>query len=1365
MPSDLGQFLKGEEYDSPGLDPSQGLAGESDLARVLQGDMSSALDPGDVLAVGGNTSSAGFLTSFWSALAPEFIGREPSSAVQAYRRRHSGRGTASHLAGSILPFAIPIFWKGALGLKLAARLPGLARAVTWAEAAHHPVRAAAVKEAARFAPLELARIGGSAVAGDPREGVAERAWSTTKHAALDLSLFAGFGGAVGLLRHARPFPRDLVEGEALVQEAIPGYNLRWSPQQKLRTLLALKTGGDKEVLTRLAGVPDTVAAGLAKTIRKQEPHHRIAYVKSIAFGAMDEVSGKAAATALSRRFALGVTPGSRTSLFRVGKGGVKDRATLEALEELAELPNDWEAFAMFPRFVELLTDNAAKGFRNTILRNMQRVDSKWYVAQQDNGLYVLAKKIRGRSLPPKEGAAGLAEAKVGRAGDKFVLLQTDNPGVFMPHAERFAESLNLNAYKMADKFAYDAMKAQVPVLKQMDDIKRMMQSAELVGTEPGKRAVQLMSKLSPTQEALFAESRGLGRFFTKRMKEFVAPAMFQFSDSPRAQMIYQAMRTMFNSSMARTSVEFFGSEGAPKSRTLVGQVFEVRERIGGIDRLISKLTKEGLADVNEAVVGNLPIREARALKMDATAIRLLEKLDQVDKKKVRELKSLFQHVEEPGFEPLQAHYMVSRSWTGAHRVKIMNESGKVVAMGSGRSSKTAKQNAEAIIKSALEDDGVKLHADLTKTEVWGRDRDLKESFDMVFNTDASKAANKARVKLLKTREPGRFEEEGRKGILGFREDLNKKELKEMVYNHLLESNRYMAGRAVGLGMADDMARLRGEFPKLHKQLDDRFHRMMGEAGEFDRAVTRAVDSVLAPFVGPNSASRIVRVTNRGLFTLTLGMGDLGFVALNALTPIQTAMPEVAFLLSAPPARLAKYYSSFLVMGPERVHVVNHITPMKLMAQAMRDMGKPGDELRAAFTKAQDDMIISPRFIEAFVGETSEAVSGFKEVLKGNQNISNYILSLSEFLPGKSEEFSRGFAFTLGHNVGRDFFGLKGKALYKFASEFTGRTMYNYGTGDRAKVITGSIGTLFGLFKNWSMHYMANFMVYSGEGFLRGNWKPLLWQNAGTFGLAGVGAVPGYGMANSVSKALSDETLMEHMYQLFGYAEPAAGEFVTDRGSDAFFYGLPALFGVTLQGRAAPPGAELIRDVNMFFSMAVVDRMTHFSRTIGAAVDHAKNTGRHPLDSRKITDEFARAVAPRTLYRFIQTSADRGVRSLSTGNMLISPISIPERVFFTFGATPTEIDKAFVINDELFQDQAAARERIASYGSAIAEARFRKDYRGAMRMLLDAMLEGLPVDSVEKSADARESKMDEPLMERQFEDLQVRALSRTLRVGR
>jgi hypothetical protein len=437
----------------------------------------------------------------------------------------------------------------------------------------------------------------------------------------------------------------------------------------------------------------------------------------------------------------------------------------------------------------------------------------------------------------------------------------------------------------------------------------------------------------------------------------------------------------------------------------------------------------------------------------------------------------------------------------------------------------------------------------------------------------------------------------------------------------------------------------------------------------------------------------------------------------------------------------------------------------MMREAFRDMGNPSDELRAAFTKAQAEMIISPRFIEAFVGESSEAVSSFKKVLAGEQGFINFVMRLSEFGPAKSEEFSRGLAFVMGNNVGRDFFGLEGKALYKFASEFVGRTMYNYGVGDRPKVITGTLGTLFGLFKNWTMHYMANFMVYTGEGVMRGNWKPLLWQNAGTSALAGIGAVPGYGMAESMSQLFTDETLMENMYQLFGYAKPVVGQFATERLTDGFFYGLPGLLGVTIQGRAAPPGAEIIRDVNMFFSTMLWDRAIHAHRTVVEALDSSEATGLHPLRSRRVTDEFVRAFFPRTMYRGIQTAAGMGVRSLSTGNMLISPITIPERVSFVLGITPTDIDKTFFINDELFKDAEKMRNRISQYGNAIAEARVRGDFRGALRLEADAYLEGIPTDSVEKSANAFETKMVEPLLERQFKDAAVDARRRVLGVGR
>lgn len=1353
-----------DSWTPPGIDPRESAAevqAVTDYFEALKaaGGYNAVMlqeDPVEIL--GGETEAGNILTSFLSALGPEFIGMDTPGSVEAYRQQNPVRGFVSQGAGMLAPFLVPMAGGGALGVRLAAKIPGLAKAVKFAEMAEHPIRAAAVKEAVQFAPLELARVGAGTVAGiatdDPGAGL-----RVAKHAALDLAIIGGFGAGIGVLRGARPWPRDVVEGEALLQEAIPSFRLDWSAQEKLRALVAFAAEAPAEAKAKVGEKTlDTALKALMQRVRVQEPGYRQAYVKSISFGAVEGAKGKNAAQALGYRFQLGGETGSTSRSFTIGERGFPNRVLMEEAEKLAGLPKDWEAYALYPRFVSARSDQGGKALRKSLVNNMQRVDSKWYIAQQENGLYVLAKRLRGRAMPLQ---AKRGEAAVGREGDQFLLLQTDRPDVFMPNAERFAQALNKPALREAGKQEYNAAWKSIPAAKQFDELERIAPagSAPLPGIEPGKVAAAIAERMTPEARLAFQKAHGLARFFSKRMKEYFGPALHQFSDSPRFQIMYQKARTMFNLSVVKSNTEFFGPHAPSQSRHLFGQLFEKRISEGSLDDLISKLTPQGLRDVNEAITANIPVKDA-AEWASADALKLLQKLQTTDQAMIPQMKATFELVEAAGFEPLQAHYMVSRSWQGAHRVPLTDAEGKIRAIASGKDRSLAKAEADALIER-LGEQGIKLKYEPKNIEMWSREEDLRQLLKVDLGHATSQAAIKARTDLMKAKDLGRFEQ--RKGVLGYRSELNKGELKKMVYGHLLESNRYMTQQVVYKGLGDEFLLGKAEFPELANQLSYRIGRMAGEASEFDRDLRQFVDKNLAPFIGPNVASRTVRATNRGLFTLTLGMGDMGFVALNAMTPIQTALPELAFLMTAAPERLAKYYTSSLVMGERQLHTVRHVSPGKMLREAMRDMGKPGEELRAAFTRAQNEMVISPRFIEAFVGESSQTVMSLRKTLKGEQGFYDFIMRASEYGPAKSEEFSRGLAFVMGHNVGRDFFGLQGKQLYRFASEFVGRTMYNYGTGDRPKIITGTIGTLFGLFKNWTMHYMANYMVYAGEGLLRGNWKPLLWQNAGTFGIAGLGALPGYGVANAMSKAFSDQTLMEHTYELFNHLEPGIGETATDIASDVFFNGAPALLGVTLQGRAAPPGAEVVRDVNMLYSTMLWDRAVHARQFVGEALDYAANIGRHPLDSRKVTNEFYRAFTPRTMYRFIQTAADRGLRSLSTDNMLISPVSIPDRFKFVFGLTPVDIDKAFVINDELFKRQSSRRERISAYGSAIAESRRKGEYLEAIRLHKDAMLEGLEIDSVEKSANARETKLKEPLSDRQFKSYQQRALSRSLRV--
>ena len=128
-------------------------------------------------------------------------------------------------------------------------------------------------------------------------------------------------------------------------------------------------------------------------------------------------------------------------------------------------------------------------------------------------------------------------------------------------------------------------------------------------------------------------------------------------------------------------------------------------------------------------------------------------------------------------------------------------------------------------------------------------------------------------------------------------------------------------------------------------------------------------------------------------------------------------------------------------------------------------------------------------------------------------------------------------------------------------------MYNYSAADRPRVFTGPLGTVFGQFKNWSAHYIANMLEYAGEGFNHNNWSPLVWQMAGTTAIGGVSATALYPMAETVNGWISDKSLMENIYTRMG---GGSGDAMGGNLADGVFMGLPMFAGLSLSGSAADP---------------------------------------------------------------------------------------------------------------------------------------------------------------------------------------------------
>jgi hypothetical protein len=683
-------------------------------------------------------------------------------------------------------------------------------------------------------------------------------------------------------------------------------------------------------------------------------------------------------------------------------------------------------------------------------------------------------------------------------------------------------------------------------------------------------------------------------------------------------------------------------------------------------------------------------------------------------------------------------------------VPIADEGGKLVFVAAGRNKAAAEAQAKQVVEQ-MNKEGTGVRA-LDEAKLYDFDQDVALASQVrVGSPEYMTAASLVNQLKQQARKPQTFKK--RSGVGGFKDEFTKEELIDRLNAHLTQRTRYIAELSVNKQLGDELAKLAVEDPKLYNELVGRLNSLAGKQGEMAKRQNQIVDKVLSPVLGKNSADKVVHVANQTMHHLMLGMGNIAFPLVNAMTFMQTVLPKVAFTMTASKPELLRHYTFYPMAGADLRPKggVGVLDMLKLMRQSFREMGKPDASFRAQFERAVRDGVVDPRFIEEALGENSRNVTKFRDVLKGEEGFSKYLLELSNFLPGQSEKFARGHAFTVGHMMGRDFFDLKDDQLFRFAKEFTEQTMFNYGVADRARVMTAPLGSMFGLFKNWQAHYIASFLDYAGGVGDAGNRNALYWMMGGTWASGGITALPFYGAANALSKWATDESLMTHVYNAMGGADD---ESMTGGLGDAVFFGLPSFLGLTLSSQVAGPLADPARDASMLFSFVHLDRMMALGKAVGAAIDQASVTGQHPLDSDYVRDQFVRTFAPKNITRAVSLTEDMGIRSLNTGNKIIGNLNTAEQLMYTLGLMPRRVALAHQVNEELWQKQEDRKTMVTELGRAWEEAEREKDWDTLWKLQRTAMTRGVDLSSVIKSAKTRERNRREPTMERQFDPVEV-----------
>jgi hypothetical protein len=1218
-------------------------------------------------------------TTVWSV--PELFGVEPPKYVREFQQDYPLSGFGASMAGSSVPYLG--WYKASKNIK---KFDDFIEGIGNINKA--PILSTGLREAARFAPFEASRVLGNQLIGDKSFG------EMIGSAAINEALMFGAGSLVGALRAAG-------KRQKTAAEYIKDLNTYDPPQLQLRFLEQNRATRLPEELPSI----DSYSAGLRDIVRSERApdFNYVSPLEGVDRDAkrlnwlFDAEEGLSTQKAVVRRKFVNAQDHFRS-----------DIDWQNAMGQFGVNPIDMERFAQYPRLIEARSDRAAKIVQKSVHDTLAPIGDGWFMGkEQSDGLFVMAKSI---PTATKE------------VPNRWMVFKTDSPDYFNQAGAQWGSTIvKANAWARREA---DAITDAGPVVKQLDEFMEQvpLENYTLVEQAQGKglSTFKTLAKMSGMEKLGLHDSEAVARvrdFF----KRYFTPTLYQTRGSPRATYIIGASRAVVEGAEDLAQRMMHGTFDVEQSRSLISQAMASAKpgKSGGLRAQIDELTDDEIQQIAQIFREAPPVESLPAIfstgKLTPNAYSVAQELYRLSGQLADDIIKTEKAFGLNMFRKKNNNMLIPREWEGELGIAVRDKANKLRGVAVGYNNRDAERNLATMLSR---------HPEWTAAERFNRSdgrlpRDVANLFSSSFYNP-------------------------RTDIEGFKwnyENFTRKELIDAVEAAIKSRTQRQANLAIEYKLKGQVDQLAIEDPRMYRIVQERINDLRREQRPLAKIQNALADKILAPVIGNNSASKIAAWTNMGMWHFELGGFRLGYILLNALTPIQTVLPEIAFTLNSSPAKLGNYYSFFAGMGSKGpVGTLGVLSPLKLMAATIRDMRKPDDVLTALFQRAVNDRVIDPRVVEDYIGESAAKVTDLKRAISGGGQFVDWLRAVSEFLPAQSERFSRAYAFSAGTKLAREFFGVTDRdTIYRFARQFTTRTMYQYGQADRAAVMTTPAGGVFGLFKNWMMHYMITMLEYTGEGVKHGNWSPLLWQQAATWGLGGLAASPIYALANQFNDFASDQTLMENAYEAMG-----------QEGADSLFYGLPHVLGnISLTSQVSSPLSNPMRDAQMIFSIVHYDRMKYASMAFGQMMDQWNATGQHPGYSESVRDLMVRAFAPKTIYRLIQSVQEDGIQSLSTGYSIMPNASAYDRLLFASGMNPTEIERQYAVADMLYRDRDRRRSLVAAAGEAYKDAMLRKDSKEMWFILRGALKQGLDPNSILQSAAQRYQNEYTPMLDRTF----------------
>ena len=1207
--------------------------------------------------------------------------------VQEWKNENPLISAAGEFAGFIPAFGA--YNKAMKGTKWIERANALASAE---KMAMNPFLTAAKKEMMTYAPFEIGRQGiKNAVQLVDPEDFGEVDWGRTAGETIfDVGTAGLLGGTLGKIASAGK--------KAKAVEALRDIDVADPWQYQLRKVHEKMVGADPVTLGELQkSAWDYEKKILREKARKPIGDPDLDWANQVFNG----------------------TPSSPARMMTIGDGGFEKSSKLDKIIEAAGLQEGWIENVQYPRFLDA-SGRTGKALDHKLQDRLNPVGNGWWMKTEKDGLTVIGKRL-------DEG--------------KWFVAKTDRPGFFNPAGEALTKEVERTAWIDASQIIKAPLDKENPLTMTMQF--EALTKPGVAGLAADDNSIAgVAKKVVERAGGKFVEDikdNQLVNNVKDMIKDYIYPTVFQFKNSPLARNIFARAQYTRDVFLRKAQEGLFGKINT-KGKNVLNLSWKGMARTdkNSLANKIIQFAKDNSEDkwnnFLEVLYGSHSYNEVVASadwrrKLGADGLDVLKQLNEWDKAKNQ---SYLDIVKALGFDESKMyafrndHYGLSHTWKGSIRQAILDERGNLIHIVSGDNKKGVQKLAEGVMAEAKQ-----AGRDWHLGHWWTKNRDLDiKSQSIMKASDYELAEELTQNYLAKNPELGsagffKF----RAGIGGYTKAQSAEDLIKSLQYSTENKAIYFSNLANEKLLQKDLQILAINDPKTAEMLASKLGALRGEQGPMSQIVNKVADSVLAPVLGTDSASKIVRTLNQASVHLDLGFGNLSYVTANLLQPLTTVLPQLSMLKNCPEAMQA-FYDTVPLMSAKGAGVVNIPNPLKIMGEGMRLMAKPTrmEGFEGALNKAVEEGILSPKFIESYIGENSSAGNTIAETF-GAGKYCEGILKASSLLPNFSEQASRGYAFSTGYaffkSMQKAGAQLTDEQVYAGARKLMENTMFQFGAADKARILQGPVGGAWGLFKNWTMHYVGWQMEYLNAGLKHNCWTPWLWSNVTTSMLGGLGASEIGSLAQRFAEYIGDDKFANQLYDAWG--DGTATSFM--------LYGIPGALGFSLQSQVNSPLTSPADELSHFMGMVWWNRLKALGSTAALGVDWFRVTGDNPASSQAFRRQISRAFAPKMLYR--QMQMEGGNLMSSSGRKVIGDLSGFEQMMYgTFNLPSVRIQQALQVGNEMYENKEAKARLNARYAEGITQALIENDGRLMEQLIQRACADGLDVDSIMKSAQRR-----------------------------